>query len=250
MSRPPLLIRFDCPGIGPESRRGTGCGSSVGGGQTDATGPTLYRCLDCLGGHLCCKRCLHRRHRLLPFHRPERWHGHSFVRTTLAETGFKCYLGHFGACCTKSDPNHPGTKITVVHTNGIHSINVVFCSHPAAYLPYQQLLGQSMFPATHDRPETTFTFSVLKRFQLMNLASKMPIYEFHKALHHLTDSVEPASVPASDDSSRIGPLTDSCYSRGCLTECVQELLHGNAAVAGLAYVDEERENGGHRVGGW
>lgn len=87
--------------------------------------------------------------------------------------------------------------LTVLHVNGYHKLQVQYCNCIGSPEPYLQLLHAGLFPATHARPSTAFTFQLLKHFQRFNLASKTAVHNYHKALLHLTDNVLPQSIPSS-----------------------------------------------------
>jgi hypothetical protein len=76
----------------------------------------------------------------------------------------------------------------VVHTNGIHLINLSFCECPGAAEKDIQLLCASWFPATLTRPCTAFTFDLLDSFHLLTLQSKTSAFDYYMSLEHKTDN--------------------------------------------------------------
>ena len=68
--------------------------------------------------------------------------------------GLIVYLGHKGCLMPKNGP----ASFTVVHTNGIHDVHVVFCGCGDAVHPRHQLLRRGWFPATIHQPQTCDLF--------------------------------------------------------------------------------------------
>ncbi|KAJ6473046.1 hypothetical protein C8R45DRAFT_1103639 [Mycena sanguinolenta] len=80
--------------------------------------------------------------------------------------------------------------------NGIHEVQVDFCGCERAQdagPPEIQLLRVGWFPATHERPQTCATLTVLEKFHQDTLQSKMTMYDFYGVLEKLTDNtgIEP-----------------------------------------------------------
>lgn len=168
----------------------------------------LFRCRECLGGRMVCYPCLEKSHRLLPFHRVDQWirkqNEHKedvgyFEEVELRALGFVLGLGHNGGICTTAGRfSRVPDLITVMHPNGIRKVRVRYCSCPSnGDLPWQQLLDHGLIPATHDRPNTAFTFDVLEQFQHLNLTSKVSAYDFVQSSRLNSDPVMPDSVPVS-----------------------------------------------------
>ncbi|KAG8933832.1 hypothetical protein FRC01_006877 [Tulasnella sp. 417] len=163
-----------------------------------------FRCRDCIGGRVFCKDCIVSIHDTMPFHRVEEWNGLFFKpQSPVAPQVHQLMdLGHGGSKCDVPylavNSRRPVTStLTVLHINGYHKLQVCYCRCVGSPEPFQQLLQAGLFPATHARPETAFTFQLLKHFQRFNLASKTAAYDYHKALLHLTDNVLPQSIPSS-----------------------------------------------------
>ncbi len=53
------------------------------------------------------------------------------------------------------------------------------------------------FPASMDRPETVFTFRLLKTFQELNFQAKTNLHDYWKTLERITDNSGGADVPVS-----------------------------------------------------
>ena len=117
------------------------------------------------------------------------WNGWYFEKSSLRETGYVLQLGHHPADqCT--NPQRSTKTFTVVHTNGIHLIDLVFCgcSQAADYgTRVQQLLRRRLFPARTTDPQTACTFSLLKSAQLLSLQSKLSLYDYYLTIEQLTD---------------------------------------------------------------
>jgi len=79
--------------------------------------------------------------------------------------------------------------ITVVHNNGFHSLPVNDChcnrsnDHQGPNsLEISDFLELDLFPASHNRIKTVFTFTVLQDHQLEFLESNTMTYQFHNKL--------------------------------------------------------------------
>lgn len=103
--------------------------------------------------------------------------------------GFFLRLGHSVEQCTI--PTNIYTSMTVLHTNGLHSINVKFCScaSPLYPLPRRiQLLRACLFPATVIKPQTCATFELLRHVHILMLQSNVSAYGVYYTLERLTDN--------------------------------------------------------------
>ena len=87
-----------------------------------------------------------------------------------------------------ANPAPPVKGFTIVDVNGIHSVTLRPCACAGAPHTRTQLLAASLFPATLDEPNTTFTFEVLDTFQLINLQGKLSAYDFYYSLDRKTDN--------------------------------------------------------------
>lgn len=161
-----------------------------------------YRCMDCIGGFFYCEDCVVADHSATPLHRIEHWNGSYFKPAPLDHPQIHqlLYLGHDGARCDASPFNFPPSRpkestLTVVHTNGYHKLHVSYCNCPSSPEPYVQLVLAGLFPATHARPATAFTFQLLKHYQQMNLASKTAAHDYHKCLLRLSDAIDSHRIP-------------------------------------------------------
>jgi hypothetical protein len=156
-------------------------------------GRSLYRCQDCFTSTPSCQQCLLRSHNNLPLHHIQCWTGTHFERTNLGDLGFKLFLGHGTMRCPNA-PTGSNSKerlTVIVHTNGIHKLDVEYCYCAHATDEPSQLTCAGLFPATMEKPETAFTFTVLKEFHAHTLSSKKSAYDYFIALQKLTNNAFP-----------------------------------------------------------
>ncbi|KAH9928327.1 uncharacterized protein B0H18DRAFT_874930, partial [Fomitopsis serialis] len=162
--------------------------ANIGGPCICGNALATVRCRDCLQGALQCRQCLVDSHRLSPLHWIDVWNGRCLERQDMSEAGLVLYLGHNGHRC----PSLRGTKhpivYTVTHSNGIHRVPVHECCCPDARGTVSQLLRAGLFPATLERPESAFTFDVLRQWDMHFLTSKKGTYDYYDALRRLTDN--------------------------------------------------------------
>jgi CxC2 like cysteine cluster associated with KDZ transposases len=119
----------------------------------------------------------------------QQWTGSYYRPSTLKELGLIVQLGHHGGHCPF--PGESRSDFTVVHTNGLHRVNVRFCGCSSSYgvSSRVQLLRVSWFPSSLDLPRTAFTFDCLDTFHLLNLQSKISAYDYYLSVVHITDNV-------------------------------------------------------------
>ncbi|KAK7041916.1 hypothetical protein VNI00_008897 [Paramarasmius palmivorus] len=146
-----------------------------------------YRCIDCFGAEIVCKTCCKRRHRRVPFHRIEEWNGRYFAPTSLRKVGVSIQLNHAGGTCVKPLQCH--SKLRILHTNGIHKVELYFCGCHKKRPQYQQLLRRGLYPATvtEGRITTCATFSYLESLQKTSFTTKGSTHDFYRALEKLSD---------------------------------------------------------------
>ncbi|KZV60558.1 hypothetical protein PENSPDRAFT_593913, partial [Peniophora sp. CONT] len=83
---------------------------------------------------------------------------------------------------------YPVNGFVVIHTNGIHEVNVAFCNCAKEKVAVRdQLMEARWYPATTDKPLTAATFEVLDAFDAHSGAGKDNAYDFYRALESLTD---------------------------------------------------------------
>jgi hypothetical protein len=105
---------------------------------------------------------------------------------TLHELGIRFQLGHAsGESCIAS--TEARGNFTVIHTNGIHTINADFCGCSQRVDKQIQLLEVGWWPTTCLEPRTAVTFDVLKQFHLLNLHGSLAALEYYRTLEDLTN---------------------------------------------------------------
>ncbi|RDX42700.1 hypothetical protein OH76DRAFT_1362279 [Lentinus brumalis] len=157
-----------------------------------------YRCAECTGGDIFCQECVVQIHAHLPLHRIQRWDGTFFNNVTLRDLGLFVRPAHLdGSSCLTCRPGLEGlTPITIIHANGLHVVNLQFCSCVEEERR-TLFLRLSWWPATATDPRTCATFFVLKQFHLLNLQGKLTIYDFYKSLELATDNTGLQKIPVS-----------------------------------------------------
>lgn len=82
----------------------------------------------------------------------------------------------------------------VVDISGVHKLPVRFCKCPNAKPASEQLLRMKLYPASHRRPQTFFTFAVLDDFLLHNRVCKTSAANYYTLLQRRTNPLSPAGV--------------------------------------------------------
>ena len=139
-------------------------------------------------------------------HHIQRWDNTHFVQTSLGKLGLVIFLGHDMRRCPNAPINSNSRPFVTVHTNGIHIIDINFCFCNDATDDLYQLTSAGLFPATTDKPETVFTFTMLKDFHAHTLASKKSAYDHFFALRKLTNNAFPDRTPVSTRFVLVYPL--------------------------------------------
>ncbi|KAL1658094.1 hypothetical protein GGF50DRAFT_67967, partial [Schizophyllum commune] len=111
-----------------------------------------------------------------------------FRRTSLKRLGQVVQLGHRPReRCLQPIPSH--SDFTVIHTNGIHLVNVVFCGcGRGAQHTRQQLMRVGWWPGTAKNPQTCASIACLRQFHKLNACSKISVHEFYRSIERLTDN--------------------------------------------------------------
>ncbi|KAJ7438353.1 hypothetical protein FB451DRAFT_1570308 [Mycena latifolia] len=165
--------------------------------------PARFRCADkCWKSPMSCATCIVRKHDDNPFHHIEEWDNHHFHRTSLDTLGLILQIDpNSGAarCRNVTATTVVSRRIVVVEENGFHLRTTEFCAclcpgEQVVRSEWRQLLAVRLFPATWKRPETVFTFNVMRQFHIHSLTSKKSAYDYVRALAKLTDSVFPQDV--------------------------------------------------------
>jgi hypothetical protein len=86
-------------------------------------------------------------------------------------------------------------NFTIIHTNGLHTVDIRFCGCHNAPPRYAQLLLYSLYPATPEYPETAATFDVLQLYQFLSVQSKISGDQFYTSIARLTDNTGLDSPP-------------------------------------------------------
>ncbi|KAJ6479765.1 hypothetical protein C8R45DRAFT_832682 [Mycena sanguinolenta] len=142
-----------------------------------------WRCEDCFGGRMLCLTCILDRHADEPLHWLQVWEDGFFQLKTLRELGVRYQIGHpQGEPCRYVHLTPPAKGFVVLHDNGIHVIDIDFCSCPDSPSHVDQLLNIGWYPATHDSPATAATLTLLRRFHLLNLQARVAAYDFYNTL--------------------------------------------------------------------
>jgi hypothetical protein len=80
---------------------------------------------------------------------------------------------------------------------GVFHHRLRWCCCLAAEPAYAQLLRLGLYPASIERPETAFTFSLLDYFHIDAVECKTAGNNFYNKLRRLTNSLFPGAVPVS-----------------------------------------------------
>lgn len=114
------------------------------------------------------------------------WQNGFFKKTTLHKLGLRLQLNHAnGRPCPC--PTAP-TLFTMLHTNGIHHVNVDFCGCEKQVPKRIQLLRLELYPATSRNPCTAATMRLLETFEKLVASGKTSAYEHYKSLERMTDN--------------------------------------------------------------
>ena len=117
--------------------------------------------------------------------------GAFFWKSSLRSARQKVQLGHKpgDACTSPQWSTHP---FTVIHINGIHLVDIWFCScdltgdHRDCV---EQLLQHHLFPATTTDLQTALTFALLEYVHILSVQSKLSLYDLYISIKISTDVV-------------------------------------------------------------
>lgn len=137
----------------------------------------------------------------------QEWNGNYFAEVTLRDMGLQVQLGEShppGTTCVFRREAHK--DFVVLHTNGIHLVNIDSCkcssnSNQPPVILARQLLRAGWYPATHLSPQMCATFELMQLFHLLSLQSKVSHYHFYKALQYKTDNTGIVKLPVHYDCS-------------------------------------------------
>ncbi len=130
----------------------------------------------------------------------QEWDGEKFCGSSLEKLGLKVQVGHGRGTC--SHPSLVGRRILICDSTGMYTHRVKFCKcidpDSGELTPeWRQLMRMGWFPATTERPETVFTFRLLKTFQELNFQAKTNLYDYWKTLERITDNSGGSDIPVS-----------------------------------------------------
>lgn len=197
--------------------------------QCQAAGDILG-CLDCLHHQALCRDCLLLSHQKLPSHRFKQWTGTHFARVESNTIGYVFHLGHGGHPCTLGR----NRIFSLGDVNGIHKITIRVCHCPGRGSAAAQLLRARIYPCSDQRPESGFTYNVLKDFHLSFTEAKVSTQRYFNVLVRHTNNAFPARV---DDRYR--EFTRVCRQwaylhdlkhSGRLTNVAQNTFDGDLAL--------------------
>jgi hypothetical protein len=157
----------------------------------DRENQDLIQCRDCLHQWAQCAECLLGKHTLLPMHQFQKWNGTYFENISSSALGYVFHLGHAGRACDLGFER----VLVIGDITGIHTVIVRFCRHPGRGGQSHQLLDANIFPCSEDRPQTGFTFNLLRLFSLMSTESRLSAQRFYNVLACQTNPVFPQEVP-------------------------------------------------------
>lgn len=124
------------------------------------------------------------------------WTGTFFRKCDLQSAGQHVQHGHPpGKTCTS--PQQSTRPFAVIHTNGIHLVDILFCGCDLAADHrdrIQQLLWRCIFPATTTDPQSGSTFALLELAQVLSVQSKLSLYDFYISIDTLTDATRVSNV--------------------------------------------------------
>jgi hypothetical protein len=160
-----------------------------------------YRCQDCFPCAFICRSCCLKNHRNQPFHKIEKWNGKCFIPADLLSLGLVLHLGHQGNICPAPNSEKARAALRIIHPSGVHIRHVQYCECKDAPNRAVQLFRHRLFPATFEKPETAFTFSVLDHFYIDAMECKTSASSFFTKLKRLTSNAFPQDVPVSLFSS-------------------------------------------------
>jgi hypothetical protein len=135
----------------------------------------------------------------------QEWNGSFFERLYLRDLGLRIQLNHPpGSICQWRTAGHK--NFVVLHTNGIHSVNIDFCGCSPAVSCKRQLLRTSWWPATPLEPQTCATFTLLNQFHLLSLQGKTSAFDFYRSLEYITENHGLEKLPVSSISASFGVI--------------------------------------------
>lgn len=105
---------------------------------------------------------------------------------TLKSMGLKVQLNHASLFCPNPIPCHK--SMIVLHSNGIHDIDIQYCGCDRAVPRHLQLLRRGFYPASQILVKACASFELLDLLHKLALTTKASTYDFYRALEKLTDN--------------------------------------------------------------
>jgi hypothetical protein len=134
----------------------------------------------------------------------QEWKDLRFHRTTLRALGLILQLGHcVGRACSRAALGP--ADFTVLHTNGLHHVRVLFCGCNHSLLHWTQLLRSGLWPATVLEPHTAATFAVLRDYQHKKEHGQITAGDYYRALVSMTDARLITSIPVRVSAAHAHP---------------------------------------------
>jgi hypothetical protein len=123
------------------------------------------------------------------------WENGRFGRSTLHSLGLHVFIGHAGGSpCPSFKP--ATSTFTVIHTNGLHRVNLDYCACEDCPLQlWQQMMRVRWWPATVTDPQTVATFECLRHFEKVNCSGHITATDYYRALAHMTDCTGLTDLP-------------------------------------------------------
>ncbi|KLO04656.1 hypothetical protein SCHPADRAFT_840384 [Schizopora paradoxa] len=149
----------------------------------------LHRCRDCFNSAPVCQKCIIEEHRSNPFHAIETWTGTHFKKSSLEDLQSALHLMHSGRPCPRMDPYDNGSRMEIVHVNGIHFMRIFQCQCPGHPSMIQQLTHCKLLPSTAVEPRVCFTFDLMKDFHVHSLTSKKSAFDYIRAIRRKTNAI-------------------------------------------------------------
>jgi hypothetical protein len=174
-----------------------------------------FRCRNCFHRPTTCSSCCAQSHVYLPFHSIDVWNGTCFLPSDLLHIGFTLHFGHHGSPCPQYKAQTHGNEfeedlenesdtdgsmadqLQIVHSNGVCRRNIRYCKCSNAPPRHLQLLRHCLFPASYKKPQTAFTFEVLRHFHIEAMECKVSASAFYSKLKRFTSNAFPDTVPVS-----------------------------------------------------
>jgi hypothetical protein len=126
----------------------------------------------------------------------QEWKNGFFHQMTLQNLGLHVQLGHqSGSSCSFCHQGHK--NFIVLHTNGIHSIDINFCGCNSVPTPCKQLLEASWWPSTPLEPQSAASMAVLQSFHILNLQGQIALTDFYRSLEQMMVGNRLSDVPVS-----------------------------------------------------